>query len=232
MNPVDSLHLFEQYGLVILPALAIAEQVGIPLPAAPVLLAVGALAAHGRVNIALVLVTLSVATLATDLAWYELGRRHGASVLERLYRWSSRPEECRRGAAALFARHGARSMLVAKFLPGLTTILPPLAGVFAVGRVRFVLYDLAGVLLWAVTWLSAGYFFSDGIALIANRASALGHLVGLVVVAIGLIGYALFRHRRRRRRVAQLAGEVIRPGRSTRGRTSQDGGDRRFLDAA
>src|SRR5262245_3914129 len=206
MNPVDSLHLFEQYGLIILPALAIAEQIGIPLPAAPVLLAVGALAAHGRVNIALVLVTLSVAALATDLAWYELGRRHGSRVLERLYRWSSRPDECRRRAAAVFTRHGARSMLVAKFLPGLTTILPPLAGVFAVGRVRFVLYDFAGVLLWAVTWLSAGYFFSDGIALIANRVTALGHLFGLVVV-IMLIGYALFLYRRRRRALAELAGE-------------------------
>ena len=84
MNPVDGLQLFEQYGLIILPALAIAEQVGIPLPAAPVLLAVGAVAAHGRVNIPLVLLTLSAAALATDLAWYELGRRHGATVLERL----------------------------------------------------------------------------------------------------------------------------------------------------
>src|SRR5262245_29457908 len=231
MNPVDGLHLFEQYGLVILPALAIAEQVGIPLPAAPVLLAVGALAAHGRVNIALVLVTLSVAALATDLAWYELGRRHGASMLERLYRCASRPDAWR-GAAAVFTRHGARSMLVAKFLPGLTTILPPLAGVFAVGRVRFVLYDLAGVLLWAVTWLSLGYFFSDGIALIANRASALGQLVGFVVVAVGLIGYALFRYRRRKRGLSQLAGEPVAPGGSSPAQISQGSGDRRFLDAA
>src|SRR5215813_7639657 len=232
MNPVDSLHLFEQYGLIILPALAIAEQVGIPLPAAPVLLAVGALAAHGRVNIALVLMTLSVAALATDLAWYELGRRHGARVLERLYRCSSRPDECRRGATAVFTRHGARSMLVAKFLPGLTTILPPLAGAFAVGRVRFVLYDLVGVLLWAVAWLSVGYFFSDGIALIASRASALGQLVGLFVLAIALIGYVLFRYRRRRRGLAHLAEEAIAPGNSSPAQTSPGSRDRRFLDAA
>jgi len=232
MNPVDSLHLFEQYGLIILPALAIAEQVGIPLPAAPVLLAVGALAAHGRVNIALVLVILSLAAVATDLAWYEIGRRHGASVLERLYRYSSRPDECRRGAAAVFARHGARSMLVAKFLPGLTTILPPLAGAFAVGRVRFVLYDLAGVLLWAVAWLSVGYFFSDGIALIASRASAFGQAVGLAALATGLIGYAVFRYRRRRRGLAQLAGEPIAAGCSSPAQTSQGSRASRFQDAA
>ena len=116
MNPVDSLQFFEQYGLVVLPALAVAEQIGIPLPAVPALLAVGALAAHGRINIALVLLTLSVATLAADLAWYE-SRRHGASVLVRLYRWSFRPEECRRRAETVFARHGARSMLIASSYP-------------------------------------------------------------------------------------------------------------------
>ena len=231
MSPIESLHLIEQYGLIILPALAIAEQIGIPLPAAPVLLAVGALAAHGRVSIALALMALSVAALAADLAWYELGRRHGASVLERLYRCSSRPDECRRRAAAVFARHGARSMLVAKFLPGLTTILPPLAGVFTVGRVRFVLYDLAGVQLWALTWLTVGYFFSDGIALIADRVSALGHLLGLVVAVAGLIGYALLWYRRRRRG-AEVVGEHIAPGRSSRDRTAQERGDHRFLDAA
>ncbi|HEU5189767.1 MAG TPA: DedA family protein, partial [Methylomirabilota bacterium] len=206
MSPIESLHLVEQYGLIILPAVAVAEQIGIPLPAAPILLAVGALAAHGRVNIVLALLALSVVALATDLAWYELGRRHGANVLERLYRCSSRPDHCRRRAAAVFARHGARSMLVAKFLPGLTTILPPLAGVFAVGRVRFVLYDLAGVLVWALTWLSAGYFFSDAITLIASRARALGHLFGLVVVVSALIAYVLFRYGRRRRALAELAG--------------------------
>jgi len=228
MNPVDGLQLFEQYGLIILPALAIAEQVGIPLPAAPVLLAVGAVAAHGRVNIPLVLLTLSAAALATDLAWYELGRRHGATVLERLYRWSSRPDECRRGAAVVFSRHGARSMLAAKFLPGLTTILPPLAGAFGVGRVRFVLYDLAGVLLWALTWLAAGYFFSDGIAMIAHRVSMLGQVLGLVVV-IALIAYAAFRYARRRRPSA-FPVQRMPSSRSRRGPAAARRGDHRFLD--
>ena len=231
MNPIDSLPLFEHYGVVILPALAISEQVGVPLPAAPALLAIGALAAHGRVNISLVLAVLAAASLSMDLLWHELGRRHGARVLDRFFRWSSKPDESRRRAAAFFARHGARSMLIAKFVPGLTTVMPPLAGVFAVGRLRFVLYDLAGVLLWAVTWLSAGYFFSDGIALIASRASAFGRLFGLVVV-MALIGYVLFRYRRRRRGLAQLARERPPSGGSRPGQTLEGRGDKRFLDAA
>jgi membrane protein DedA with SNARE-associated domain/rhodanese-related sulfurtransferase len=195
MSP-SALQYLEHYGVVILPALTVAEQIGLPLPAMPALLAVGALAAHGRISIPLVLGAISAAALATDFAWYELGRRRGARVLARLCQLSLQPDSCLRRAESIFARHGARSMLVAKFVPGLTTVLPPLAGVFAVARGRFALYDLAGVLFWAGTWLALGYFFSDAIVLIAARATALGHMLGLVV-ATALAGYILVKYGRR-----------------------------------
>ena len=154
MNPADSLQFLEHYGVLILPVLVVAEQVGVPLPAVPALLGVGALAAHGRINIPLVLAAIAVVALTVDFIWYELGRRRGAVVLAKLCRLSLEPDSCLRRAQGMFVRHGARGMLVAKFIPGLTTVMPPLAGVFAVGRVRFALYDLAGVLLWAGTWLT------------------------------------------------------------------------------
>jgi membrane protein DedA with SNARE-associated domain/rhodanese-related sulfurtransferase len=196
MSATDSLQFFEQYGLVMLPALAVAEQIGIPLPAVPALLAVGALAAQGRISIALVLGAICVAALAADFAWYELGRRRGAWVLARLARLSRDPDACVRRAESIFVRHGARSMLAAKFLPGLTTVMPPLAGVFAVSRVRFALYDLTGVLLWAGTWLALGYFFCDAIVLITDRVTALGRLLGLVLVT-AVAGYILIKYGRR-----------------------------------
>lgn len=197
MNPADSLQLLEQYSVVILPALVIAEQVGLPLPAVPALLGVGALGAHGRVDVALVLAAIAAAALAVDLAWYELGRRRGARILARLCRLSLEPDSCVRQAENVFVRHGVRVLLVSKFVPGLTTIMPPLAGVFAVGRTRFVLYEVAGVLLWAGTWTGLGYFFSDAIALVATRAAGLGKMLGLVVVA-GLGTYILVKYLRRR----------------------------------
>jgi membrane protein DedA with SNARE-associated domain len=194
MSATDSLQFFEDYGLVILPALAVAEQMGIPIPAVPALLAVGALAADGRISIPFVLGAMCVAALAVDFVWYELGRRRGAWLLARFRQVS--PDACVRRAESIFARHGARGMLAAKFLPGLTTIMPPLAGVFAVSRVRFALYDLAGVLLWAGTWLALGYSFSDAIVLIAARVTALGRLLGLVLVT-ALAAYLLVKHGRR-----------------------------------
>ena len=195
MSPAG-LSVLEHYGVVILPDLAVAEQLGVPLPAMPALLAVGALAAHGRTSIPLVLGAISLAALVTDFAWYELGRRRGARVLANLRRLGVEPDSCMHRAERIFARHGARSMLVAKFVPGLSTVIPPLAGVFAVTRRRFALYDLAGVLLWAGTWLTLGHFFSDAIVSIAARATALGRMLGLVI-ATALVGYLLVKYGRR-----------------------------------
>ncbi len=214
MNPADSLQFLEHYGVLILPALVVAEQIGVPLPAVPALLGVGALAAHGRISIPLVLAAITVMALAADFTWYEVGRRRGAVVLAKLCRISLEPDSCLRRAEGIFARHGVRGMLVAKFIPGLTAVMPPLAGVFAVGRLRFGLYDLAGVLLWAGTWLALGYFFSDAITLITALATALGRMLGLVVVA-ALAAYVLLKYARRRLflrtlRMARISPEALK----------------------
>ena len=91
---------------------------------------------------------------------------------------------------------GAGAMLVAKFVPGLTTVMPPLAGVVAMGRGRFALYELGGVLLWAGTWLGLGYFFSDAISSIALSATRLGRVLGVIVVAAAG-AYVLVKYLRR-----------------------------------
>jgi membrane protein DedA with SNARE-associated domain len=214
MNPADSLQVLEHYGLLILPALVIAEQIGVPLPAVPALLAVGALAAQGRINAPLVLAVIAAAALVTDLTWYELGRRRGAGILGRLCRLTLEPDSCVRRADGIFTRHGVRGLLFAKFVPGLTAVMPPLAGVFAVSRVRFAFYDVVGVLLWAGWWLGLGFFFSDAIALIADRAGALGRLLGVVVVSV-LAGWILVKYVRRwlflrTLRMARISAETLK----------------------
>jgi membrane protein DedA with SNARE-associated domain len=197
MNAAETLRAVDQYAFVILPALLVAEQFGIPLPAVPALLGFGALAAHGQGSIPLMLSTMAAVALIVDFAWYEFGRRRGVQILRGLCRLSLEPDFCVRRAGKVFARYGARGMLVAKFVPGLTTVLPPLAGVFAVGRVRFAVYELAGVLLWAGTWIGIGYAFSDAVAVIAARVAELG--LWLVVVVAALLGaYLVGKYLRRR----------------------------------
>src|SRR5712664_3461932 len=183
MTLADSLKLLEHYSVVILPALVVAEQVGVPLPAVPALLAVGALAASGRVSIPLVLGAIAVVALTVDLGWYELGRRRGVGVLARLCRLSLEPDSCVRRTEHVFARYGVRGMLIAKFVPGLTTVMPPLAGIFAVGRLRFAFYELIGVLLWAGIWMGLGYAFSDAISVIVARLERLERALGIARIA-------------------------------------------------
>ena len=109
--------------------------------------------------------------LSVDLGWCELDQRRGVNVLARLCRLSLEPDSCVLRTEDVFVRYGVRSMLVAKFVPGLTTIMPPLAGIFAVGCRRFAFYELAGVLLWASIRMGLGYAFSDAISLVAARST-------------------------------------------------------------
>ena len=214
MSSADGLGFLEQYGVAILPVLLVAEQFGVPLPAVPALLGVGALAAHGRANIPVVLGAMAAVALTVDFVWYEVGRRRGVGVLARLCRLSLEPDTCVRRTGAVFARYGVRALLVAKFVPGLTTVTPPLAGVFAVPRVRFAGYDLAGVVLWAGTWLGLGYLFSEAISVVAARAAVLGRLLAVVVVAalVGYIGLKALRRRLflRALRTARIAPDTLK----------------------
>ena len=213
MNPADSLELLARYGAVILPILVVAEQVGVPLPAVPALLGVGALAATGRGSIPLVLGAITVVALTVDLAWYEVGRRRGAPVLARLCRLSLEPDSCIRRTQDIFVRYGVRGMLVAKFMPGLTTVMPPMAGIFGVGRLRFVCYEILGVLLWAGLWTWVGYLFSDAITTIVAQLARLERAVGVVAAVVA--GYIVAKYVRRRLflralRIARITPETLK----------------------
>ena len=213
MELTDGLQWLERYGAILLPVLVVAEQIGIPLPAVPALLAVGALAAQGRASVWLIVGAIAVVALPVDLVWHELGRRRGARVLSGLCRLTLEPDVCVRRTENLFLRHGVRALLVSKFLPGLTTVMPPLAGVFGVPRLRFVLYDLAGIVLWAGLWLGVGYAFSEAIEVVVRRVSALGHTAGLLAAGV-LVGYILLKYLRRwlflrRLRIARIPAEEV-----------------------
>jgi len=193
--------LLDRCGYLILAVLVMSEQIGIPLPAVPALLGVGSLAADGRMSLPLVLGTAAAAGLTTDLVWFELGRRRGPWVLDALRRVSGAPDSRVRHAENLFRRYAVPAVLIAKFIPGLTSVTPPLAGLFGIGRGRFLLYDLTGILLWAGIWSGLGYVFSDAIEAAGALAAGLGATLGLVIVTI-VVGYVLLKHMPRRWRVA------------------------------
>jgi membrane protein DedA with SNARE-associated domain len=191
-------------------AFVLAEQIGLPVPAVPLLLGVGAFAGTGRMSVLAGLATALVAALPPDLVWYELGRARGKRVLDVICRVSLEPDSCVRRTENLFLRRGRWALLVAKFLPGLSTIAPPLAGIVGLGRAPFLLLDTMGALLWAGAWIALGYVSSSALTPLLALAGRLGHW-GLAAAGSGLAAYILTKLVRRRLFLRSLRVARIEP---------------------
>ena len=182
-----------------------ADQLGVPLPAIPALLGIGALAAAGKINTSLTLALIVAACLLADLIWYSLGRRLGSRVLRVLCKISLEPDSCVRRTENIFLRYGVRALLVTKFVPGLSAVAPPLAGIVGISAPRFAVYSALGGLLWGGTWTGIGYLAGDAVKEIPYQGQ--GQRVGAalaVVVAVGLVGYVMSKWIRRRRFLRSL----------------------------
>ena len=190
MNEISQ--FVSQYGGIMLFAIVFAEQVGLPIPAVPVLLAAGALAGAGQMDLIVALVLSLVACLAGDVVWYEVGRRRGRQALSLLCRISLEPDFCVRRTENFFTRYGIRALILAKFLPGLSTLAPAMAGLFGIRFSRFLGYDGLGAGLWALTFILPGYVFSNEIEAIAAQQSRAG-MYFLVALGIGLVAYIAFK---------------------------------------
>jgi membrane protein DedA with SNARE-associated domain len=205
-----TLQFLIHYGYLLLFGWVFAEQIGVPIPSLPLLLAAGALVGSGRMNPAAALALPVLGALCADVTWYELGRRKGVRVLHLLCRIAIEPDSCVRNTENVFARHGSRSLLVAKFVPGLGTAAAPLAGIFHMKLRRFVLLDGAGAAIWAGTYLALGYIFSNQLDAVASHAARLG--AGLLVLLAAALGaWILWKFIRRTRFIRQLRIDRITP---------------------
>jgi membrane protein DedA with SNARE-associated domain len=182
------LEFLVRHGYVVLLGWVFVEQLGLPIPSVPLLLAAGALAGAGRMNIFASLFITMFAALCADSLWYELGRIKGIAVLQLLCKISLEPDSCVRRTEGVFSRQGARSLIFAKFLPGVGAVAPPLAGVFHMRVARFMMFDSIGTLLWAGTFLGAGFVFSGQIEQIAAHLAYFGGHLGMVL----LTAFALY----------------------------------------
>lgn len=199
-----------RHGYTLLLGWVFAEQLGLPVPSVPLLLAAGTLAGTGHLNFFASLGFAMFAALSADSLWYVLGRKKGISVLQYLCKISLEPDSCVRRTEGAFAKRGARSLLVAKFLPGLSTVAPPLAGIIQMRPSRFVLFDAAGALLWAGTFLALGFAFSTEIERVAERALRLGGWLFVIVIA-ALASYIIYKFIARQRFLRQLRIARITP---------------------
>jgi membrane protein DedA with SNARE-associated domain len=202
------------HGYVVLLAWVFCEQAGVPVPSLPLLLAAGALAGSHQLNFFASLFVVGLAAVSADSIWYQLGLRKGIKILQFLCKISIEPDSCVRRTEGIFSKEGARSLLFAKFLPGLSTVAPPLAGIFHMRMRRFLLFDFLGSLLWGGTFLGLGYLFSGQIERIAEDAASLGGWLGVILVATlaSYLGYKYIKRRRfmRELRIARITVEELK----------------------
>lgn len=185
-----------QYGLLLVFLVVLVEQAGVPVPAYPVLVLAGALAASGKISWAGVVLIATAGALLADLGWYWAGRRFGTRMMRTLCRISLSPDSCVHRSELHFERWGGRSLLVAKFVPGLSTVAPPLMGALGLRLRMFVLLDAAGALLWVLTGVVLGYVFAPQVGYLLRVLAQTGRLaLGVVLVALAL--YMLLRWWRR-----------------------------------
>jgi membrane protein DedA with SNARE-associated domain len=183
-----------RHGLPLVFAVVLVEQMGLPIPALPLLLAAGALSASGKFSLLLGIAATVVACLIADVFWFYLGRHRGNQVLSFLCRISLEPDSCVRRTQNLFTRYGWRGVVLAKFVPGFSTVAPPLAGMAGVHAGRFILADGFGALLYGGSLLCLGYLFSNQIEQIA---AAIAHVGGsalslMAVFAALYVAYKLW----------------------------------------
>jgi membrane protein DedA with SNARE-associated domain len=209
-----TLEFLLHHGYIVLPGWVFAEQIGLPLPSMPLLLAAGALAGTGHLSFFASIFYVVFAAVAADSIWYQLGRRKGIRILQLLCKISLQPDSCVRRTEGVFSKQGARSLLLAKFIPGLGTVAPPLAGIFHMRARRFLLFDAAGSLLWAGTFLGLGYIFSGQIERVAEHLASLGSwlLVLLLAVLAAYIGYKFVARQRflRELRISRITADELK----------------------
>ena len=199
-----------RHGYALLFGWVLLEQMGLPIPAVPLLIAAGALGGGGKINLAVAVAVALIAVILADLFWYFLGRYRGGRILKLLCRISLEPDSCVRRTENLFVRHGAHSLLVAKFVPGLNTAAPSLAGIFRMPMRRFMVFDSLGGFLWVVTFTTLGLIFSDQLEQIAVHALRWGGWL-VAVLAGSLAAYVLWKFIQRRRFLRRLRIARITP---------------------
>ena len=203
-----------QHGYAVLFVWVLADQIGLPLPAFPLLLAAGALAGAGQLNLFGITLLATVASFLGNVVWYEIGRRRGGTVLNLLCRISFEPDTCVRRTKSMFARHGKSSLLVSKFVPGLNTVAAPVAGVFEMPRPSFLLLNGIGAFLWAGSFIGLGYLFSSQLEQVWKLALPWGSWLMVLLVAV-LAAYVGFKYLWRRRflrllRIGRISPEELK----------------------
>ena len=178
----DLLSLIVHHGYIIICLIVFAEAIGVPVPGAVALVAGGAAAASGALYGPAVALLAVMAMLLADSLLYVLGSRTGWTILKFLCRISVDPETCVLRAAESFYKRGRPTLLVAKFVPGVSTMAAPLAGSMKMPFFQFLALDFLGASAYTLAYGAVGFIFRDFVAKIVNGFRTAGHAMEIVII--------------------------------------------------
>jgi membrane protein DedA with SNARE-associated domain len=188
----DLISLISRHGYAIVAALVFAEAVGLPVPAALALVAAGA-AVAGHVLRAPILLPLALAAMVLgDSLLFLAGKWTGWTLLGFLCKVSANPETCILRSAESFYKRGKTTLVIAKFIPGVNTMGPPLAGSMKMPFLQFLRFDLMGTALYVFAYFTLGFLGRDFLKAIGSTFQTAGHAIEQVLL-LGLIVYAAYR---------------------------------------
>lgn len=199
----DPLQSVLGYGYTVVFVAVFTEQIGLPLPSAPILMAAGALAGFHRLNVVETLSVAVVASVIADCFWFYLGRQRGNAILSFVCKVSLEPETCVLKTYSAYTRYGPASFLFSKFVPGAGVLGPPMAGLLRLSPWTFLAMDGAGALIWSGSFVAAGWMFRTQLQDIADLGARLGSYFS-VLLALGLAVYIVSKYVRRRRIFREL----------------------------
>jgi membrane protein DedA with SNARE-associated domain/rhodanese-related sulfurtransferase len=177
-----------KHGYSILFAAVFVHQIGLPVPAPLVLVAAGALAAARKLGLVAALCLAVTACSLGDWVWYEAGRRWGDTVLHFIHHLAPDPDAAERRSRKNFARYGPQLLVLAKFVPGLSVVAPPLAATSGTSRLLFLAFNTVGAALYSGAYAGLGYVFSHDL----DRAAAYAARVGTLLAGLALAGLCIY----------------------------------------
>ena len=181
-----------QYGLLIVFGNVFAEQIGLPLPAIPTLVVAGALGAAGKLSLIAVFLVAMLASMTADITWYLAGRQYGNRVMRALCMISLTPDSCVSQTQERFENWGVRALLVAKFVPGISLLAPPLAGATRVSWLKFLLFNGTGTALWVGAGVGGGILLGAQIEHLLAYIEHYGTAAAIFAAAV-VAGYVTFK---------------------------------------
>lgn len=203
-----------KHGYLVLFAWVTAEQLGAPVPAAPMLIAAGVLSAAGQLTLPSALALGILACLIGDSAWYVIGKQRGTAVLRVLCKIALEPETCVRRSSDFISRHGSRSLVIAKFIPGISTVAVPLAANSGISLPWFFFCDFLGSVLYVGAYLALGRILGNRIDQLSLLADSMKTVPAgfAVITTLAIVGWR-FQQRKQFQndvRMARITSDEVR----------------------